>query len=629
MCGICGYAAVDPEAGFDAGLLKKMTRSLAHRGPDDEGFFQEPGIALGHRRLSILDIEHGRQPFFSPSKRYVLVYNGEIYNAPELRSGLLSLGYPFHTHCDTEVITVLAEHRGFDFASDLEGIFAFALWDRKEKRLILARDGLGVKPLVYRIDQDGIYFASEAKALYTIPGLSWTIDAQALHHYLGMNYIPAPYTIYREARKLGKGEILEWRCGSQKRSVFWKPPETKDPSPHSKKEIGEKVRSLVEESVKGQLQSDVPLGIFLSSGMDSAVVLESSCKFADPKPTAYCVGFHEASFDERPGARETANIMGANLVEFILEPKVKDLIPQMAAHFDEPFADSSAVPVWEMCRQSAKHVKVALSGEGGDEVFCGYEPYHAHLYAMHIERLKLNIFKKPLCKILSLVPASDEKATKIYKLKRFLPHLGIPIAQRHFLFKTISDEYQKQCLYTQDWRETHQDIIPTISLWEETFQRFSGHDPISGAALSDMSIYLPYDILVKVDISSMAHSLEVRVPLLDRRLVEYVSALPDSDKIDLFRKKKPLRAAFENDRTRPIFKRPKQGFSIPASKWLKEDLKPLFLDAVNSQSFRDFQAIDVDEVLRLYKMHEDKKEDLSRALWGLLMLALWRQSRPG
>ncbi|MBN1901117.1 asparagine synthase (glutamine-hydrolyzing) [Candidatus Sumerlaeota bacterium] len=629
MCGICGWAAVDSESSFDADLLKKMTRALAHRGPDGEGFFQEPGVALGHRRLSILDIEKGAQPFFSPSKRYVLTYNGEIYNAPELRADLLSRGYPFHTHCDTEVIAVLADHRDFDFVNDLEGIFAFALWDRKEKRLLLARDGMGVKPLVFRIEKIGIYFASEAKALYTIPGLKWTIDPQALHHYLGMNYIPAPYTIYEESQKLGKGEILEWRQGSQKRSIFWSPPDSKISSPCSRKEIGEKVRALVEESAKGQLQSDVPLGIFLSSGMDSAVVLESSRKFAESKPVAYCVGFHESSFDERPGARETAHIMGAHLVEFILEPKVKDLIPQMAAHFDEPFADSSAVPVWELCRQSAQHIKVALSGEGGDEVFCGYEPYHAHLYAMQIERLKLDIFKKPLCKLLDLFPASDEKATKIYKLKRFLPHLGIPVAQRHFLFKAISDESRKQSLYTKDWRKLHKNLVPTVSLWEEAFRKFGKHDPISAAALSDMNIYLPYDILVKVDISSMAHSLEVRVPLLDRRIVEYVSALPDSEKIDLFRKKKPLRAAFENDRTRSIFRRPKQGFSIPASKWLKEDLKPLFMDAVNSEAFRDFQAIDVNEVLHLYQMHEEKKEDLSRTLWGLLMLALWRQSRPG
>jgi len=497
---------------------------------------------------------------------------------------------------------------------------------QERKRLLLARDGLGVKPLVYRIDPDGIRFASEAKAIYRATGLGWTICPQGLHHYLGMNYIPAPFTIYKELHKLGQGELLVWRQGSVKKAIFWHPPLHKSEI-IKKEEIGEKVRQLVENSVKGQLQSDVPLGVFLSSGTDSAVVLEGACKFSDPKPTAYCVGFHESSFDERPGARQTARIMGAELVEFILEPRLEELLPKMAAHFDEPFADSSAVPVWELCRQSSRHIKVALSGEGGDEVFCGYEPYRADLYALYMERWGVKFMAKPLYSLLNKIPASDKKTTVAYKLKRFLPHLEASPAQRHFLWKVISSEERKNNLYTREWKSTNRDFISTIRLWEDLFHWYGKHDPVSRAALTDMGIYLPYDILAKVDISSMAHSLEVRVPFLDRRIVEYVSSLPDKEKIDLFRKKKPLRAAFLNERTKSIFRRPKQGFSIPASKWLKKDLKPLFLDAVNSKSFKELSAIDVGEVHKLFTRHEEKKEDLSRTLWGLFMLSLWCETR--
>ncbi len=626
MCGICGWAASESEAEFNQEILMKMTDAIKHRGPDGVGYFHEPGIAFGHRRLSILDIEKGGQPFFSPSTRYVIVYNGEIYNAPQLRASLLKLNYPFNTHCDTEVLTVLAEHYGFDFINMIEGIFAFALWDRKEKRMLLARDGLGVKPLIYRIDKDGIRFASEAKAIYQDRRLSWNIDPQALHHYLSLNYIPAPYTIYKEMRKLGQGESIIWKSGKYHLSRFWQPPEHKI-NRNEINDVGKNVHDLIYKSVKGQLQSDVPVGIFLSSGTDSAVVLESAYNQLEQKPKAYCVGFNEKTFDERVGAKETANAIGAELTEFILEPHLDDLLPKMAKHFDEPFADSSAVPVWELCRQSSKLIKVALSGEGGDEVFCGYEPYHAHYYAMLLQKYQLNIFTKPLNLFLNLLPASDKKTTKLYKLKRFLPYLKHDIAVRHCLWKIISDEKQKYILYEPGWKSDNLNLEPTVNIWQAAFDRYKNMDPISSAALADMSIYLPYDILVKVDISSMAHSLEVRVPLLDRGIVQYVNALPDREKIDLKRKKIPMRKAFTNSSISMVFNRPKQGFSIPASKWLKENLKELFMDSIKSEAFKNFGALRIEEIKNIYRLHENKKNDFSRTLWGILMLSLWAQCK--
>jgi len=627
MCGIVGWAGRNPKGEFNSELLREMTRALAHRGPDGEGFFLEPGVALGHRRLSILDVERGAQPFFSPSGRYVLTYNGEVYNAPELRQWLQGRGFVFKTHCDTEVIAVLADAEGFRFVNRLEGIFAFGLWDREQRRLLLARDGLGVKPLLYRIDGDGIRFASEAKAFYPDSSLSWTTDPQGLHHYLSLNYIPAPFTIHREVKKLGHGEQLTWQCGTVNRKVYWRPP-LRGNGERVPGDMGEAVRERVMNSVRGQLQSDVPLGVFLSAGMDSAVVLEGACAYSNPKPRAFCVGFREASFDERPGARETAELFGAEMTEYVLEPNLEEMLPVMAAQFDEPFADSSAVPVWELCRQAAREVKVALSGEGGDEVFCGYEPYRAHLYALVLRRLGLDALAGPAAAVLNCLPASDEKTTPLYKLKRFLPHLSGSLAARHFLWKVISTEEGKRRLYTDAWDEANRELDATLDHWKMAFRRFRNHAPISRAMLADMTVYLPYDILTKVDISSMAHSLEVRVPLLDRRIIEYVAPLPDRAKIDFRRKKKPLRAAFETDRTRPIFNRPKQGFSIPAARWLKRELRPLFLDAVSDSAFRDFGAIRRGEVQRLYRLHVERKEDLSRTLWGLFMLALWCRARP-
>lgn len=626
MCGIAGWAAADPEARLDPALLRRMTRALAHRGPDGEGYFEEPGVALGHRRLSILDIERGAQPFFSPSGRYVVVYNGEIYNAPELRAALLRRGYPFHTHCDTEVITVSAEDRGFDFVNDLEGIFAFALWDRREKRLLLARDGAGVKPLIYRVDPDGLRFASEAKALYADPALGWTLDPQALSHYLSLNSIPAPFTIHKEARKLGHGETLVWRTGAARRAVFWRPPAAV--KPESARGLAEDVRERTRESVRSQLQSDVPVGVFLSAGVDSAVVLKCAVEAGNPPPVAYCMGFEEASFDERPGARETAKITGAALEEFLLKPDLEAILPRMAIHFDEPFADSSAVPVWELCRRAARHVKVALSGEGGDEVFCGYETYRAHLLALRLRALGAHHVSGPLAALLARLPASEKKTTPLYKLQRFLPYLRARQADRHFLWKVISTEEAKRRLYTPEWRAAHTDLAPTALLWRRAFAAARGLEPVSRAMYADMQIYLPYDILVKVDMASMAHSLEVRVPLLDRRIIERVGPLPDACKLDLLHRKKPLRAAFENERTRPIFHRPKQGFSMPAARWLKRELRPMFFDAVRSSAFRDLGAVQVSEAGRLHRRHMERHEDLSRTLWGILMLALWAQGRP-
>ncbi len=623
MCGICGWAGTNVQATFATSTLRSMAARLAHRGPDGDGIFCEPGIALAHRRLAILDPAHGQQPLQSNSGRYVISYNGEIYNSPVLRRQLARKGYEFRTHCDTEVIVALAEFRGYNFLDDLEGMFAFALWDREECRLLLARDGVGIKPLIYRIDTDGIRFASEIKALREEKNLAWNIDPQALHHYFGMNAIPAPFTVWRECRKLEPGEQLIWSAGNVRQFTYWSPPDCSVVSRCDIEKRAGAVRKAVSSAVRSQLLSDVPIGVFLSAGMDSAIVLRSVAEARSSGIGAYCLGLQERSWDERPGARETARLMRTQLHECLVESDLSTLVPKLAVHFDEPFADSSALPVWELCRQARSHITVALSGEGGDEVFGGYETYRAHVIANLFQRILPGTTFKLARLFTENLAASDRKGSMNYRAQRFFRDIDAPDAERHFLWKAIQTESMKYKLYSNAWGTENGGLEPTVELWRRAFHRYRRQQPVTRAMLADMSIYMANDLLPKVDMASMAHSLEVRVPLLDRRLIELVSPLPDSLKVGPLRRKKLLWSAFPEHSMQRIFHRPKGGFSIPVASWLRDQLRPLLLDAISSSAFRQSDILRRDQVLKLYKRHLDRREDMSRTLWGILMFALW------
>lgn len=630
MCGICGWVAAEADARLAPDVLSAMTRALAHRGPDGEGLFEEPGIALGHRRLSILDLAGGSQPFFSPSRRYVITYNGEIYNSPGLRQSLMNHGTPFRTHCDTEVLVCLADRQGFDFVNDLEGIFAFALWDRQERRLLLARDGLGVKPLIYRAEQGALWFASELKALRADKSLSWSVDPQALHDYLGMNSIAAPHTIWREAKRLEPGETLEWCCGTTRKACYWSLPAIAG-DPPDEGVLVDRLDHLLDSVHQGQILSDVPVGVFLSAGVDSALVLQRAGASMESMPQAFTLAWPGSSYDESPGAQETAGQLGARLQLCCFEADVRERLPQMAAHFDEPFGDSSAVASWEICRHASKVVKVALSGEGGDEVFGGYQTYRAHALASGLHGKLFAGMAPPMLRLLETLPASDEKSSFRYRARRFLRDVSTTPELRHFLWKSISTEEQTHDLYASEWRQSCAGSLrPPACLWKEAFSRFARlGGTVSTAMMADAAIYLPNDLLTKVDISSMAHGLEVRVPLLDRRLMEFMAPLADKYKADTRHTKKLLRQVCARHGLEMVFRRPKQGFSIPAAKWFRAELRPMFLEAVNSRGFRALGAISPKAVEAILQRHLDRREDTSRVLWGMLMLALWADSTAG
>lgn len=619
MCGIAGWAGADSQSSFDERLLRRMTDSIAHRGPDGEGYLLEPGVALGHRRLAILDPAHGAQPFESPSGRYVVTYNGEIYNAPEIRRRLSRKGVTFHTSCDTEVLVALADERGFSFLPELNGIFAFGLWDRAERRLLLAVDPLGVKPLVYTVRRDGIRFASELKALRAEPHGPWTLDHQALSDYLSTNWVPAPRTIHREARRLEPGEALTWQGGALHAGRYWVlPVEERNVSMEV---AARELRSIHGKAVARQLQSDVPLGVFLSAGADSAAILQSAVRASSKPVTAYCLGFREQSYDERPGARETARRLGVQLVELEQSEGLLDTLEGLARHFDEPLGDSSCLATWQLCRETSRHVKVALAGDGGDELFGGYEVYRAQLLAGYLRRLGLEPLAALAGVCMNQLPVSTRKASWWNRGRRFLSQSSGSPARLHYRWKEIFTPAAARELV--DLGHSGERCSPAERLWRQCFREAGDRDPVAAAMCTDIQLYLPNNLLRKVDWCSMAHGLEVRVPFLDRGLVEWAVRLPSRLKVGLRARKRVLAEGFAGTPIREVFSRPKQGFSVPASEWLAGPLASPLLDLVNSSRVRDSGLVKAQAVEALLRRHQSRREDASQKLWGVLSLALW------
>lgn len=558
------------------------------------------------------------------------VCNGEIYNHSEIRRELEPRGIIFRTCCDTEAIVALAEACSFDFVDRLEGIFAFALWDRREKRLLLARDGLGVKPLFYRVDTDGIRFASELSSLRALDDLSWTVNAQALHDYLGLNSIPSPASIWKEVGRVEPGEQFVWQAGKATGSFYWRATDClgQKNSEHGGNPMSSKspaaLRALLKRVVSDQLMSDVPVGVFLSSGLDSAVVLDHAISSSKVPPRCFTLSMDGLGFDESTGAVETARLLGAPIEVLPFAVPNEQRLREMVRNYGEPFGDSSAVAVWELCRQTAGVVKVALSGDGGDEVFGGYETHRAHAIAEGAVARFLRPFARPVAQLLEMIPASDRKVPLRYKATRFLHHAHLPAPARHHRWKMINDVSAVRGLYTPDWLAANPGLGDPERLWWRVFAAAGPTaGPVSRAMLADLGVYLPNDLLVKVDIAGMAHGLEVRVPLLDRRLVEFMAPLPDASKASARRNKILLRASIDNPKLRAAVERPKKGFSVPVSAWLRGELGRLLMDSVRSARFRALGAIDAVGVEAMYRRHMRHEADLSRPLWGMLMLAVW------
>jgi asparagine synthase (glutamine-hydrolysing) len=623
MCGICGVATAEPGAVADLEAVKRMNAPLAHRGPDSDGVFRAGPVALAARRLSIIDLEHGDQPISSEDGAVTVVQNGEIYNYRELRRELEGRGHRFATASDTEVLAHLYEEHGDGFVERLRGMFALALWDSRSNRLLLARDRFGIKPLYYRDAGGTLSFASELKALILQPGFSRRIDPRAVTAYLAFNSIPAPLTIFAEARKLPAGTLLSWRDGEVAQSRYARPaPVAADRVRHgSDAQLAGELRETLRDSVRAHLVADVPVGVLLSGGVDSAgIVALAAGQQAEPVKT-FSVGFEESSFDELERARLVAGRYGADHHEIVLRPDAVELLPKLVEAFDEPFGDSSALPTYLVSELAAGEVKVALSGEGGDELFGGYYTYVADLLAPRVGRLAA--LAAPLIEAL---PSSDAKVSFDYKAKRFARAARLAPLERHHAWKEIFAAPQRAAML--GGRDPGWD---PVDLYRERYAETAGAEPLARLQDVDLGIYLVDDLLVKTDRSSMAHSLELRVPYLDVEVAGFALGLPRRQRVRGLAKKRLLRRALAPLLPKEVLRGPKQGFSIPVAAWLRGPLEGFAREVLSAQTLSRQGWLDPAVVTALLDRHCSGREDLSRQLWGLIAFTLWfdRYSRVG
>jgi asparagine synthase (glutamine-hydrolysing) len=608
VCGICGIASA---AGLpDPTRLAAMSDLLAHRGPDSAGQYLDGPVALAARRLSIIDLAHGDQPIANEDGSCLVVQNGEIYNYPDLRRELERDGHTFRTHCDTEAIVHLYEQLGLGFAERLRGMFAAAVWDARRRRLVLVRDRYGIKPLYYRHQGDELAFASELRSLPR-----GEIDLDALESFLAFNSIPAPYSIFREVRKLPAGHLLCWEASGAVRVERYARPgplsadEVSDGDPA---ELVEELRARLRDSVRAHLLSDVPVGVLLSGGVDSAALAALAAEESPERVHTFTIGFAERSFDERADARRVAEQFDTNHHELLVRPEPTQLLPALAEAFDEPFADSSALPTYLVSALAADDVKVALSGEGGDELFGGYYTYAADLLADRLAPLAR--LARP---VVERLPTSTAKASLDYKAKRFVRAAHLAPLERHHGWKEIFSPEARSALTGR------QATFDPVDVYRARYNETAAADELARLQDVDFGIYLVDDLLVKTDRASMAHSLEARVPFLDPVVTNFAFALPARHKVRGLSKKVLLRKALQPLLPPEIVRGRKRGFSIPAAAWLRGDLEPFARETLSGATLERQGFFSPRTTTRLLDTHLAGKEDLSRQLWGLLAFTLW------
>jgi asparagine synthase (glutamine-hydrolysing) len=607
MCGICGIVSASGPA--DPDRLARMSSKLVHRGPDSDGAFVDGQAGLAARRLAIIDLETGDQPIANEGGTVHVVQNGELYNYRELRSDLERAGHRFRTQGDTEVLVHLYEQDGPAFARRLRGMFAVALWDSKRRRLVLARDRFGIKPLYYRDAGGGLEFASELRSLPR-----GEIDLDALEAFLAFNSIPAPLTIFRESRKLPPGHVLVWEQGEIRLERYARPA----PAPldelrdDDQAELIEELRARLRDSVRAHLIADVPVGVLLSGGIDSSALAALAAQETSEPVRTFSIGFEERSFDELADARLVAERYGTQHRELVLRPDAALLLPALADAFDEPFADSSALPTYLVSQLAAQDVKVALSGEGGDELFGGYYTYVADLLAERAGRVAS--LALPLVERL---PTSTARASFDYKAKRFARGAHLPPLERHHAWKEIfSPDARAQLTGRRHG-------FDPVDLYRERFAETEGSELLARLQDVDLGIYLADDLLVKTDRASMAHSLEARVPYLDPAVATFAQGLPRRDRVNGVRKKVLLRKAVAPLVPDRIVRGKKRGFSIPAAAWLRGELEPFARDTLGAETLHRQGFFSAEAVRKLIDRHVAGEEDLSRQLWGLLAFTLW------
>ena len=634
MCGICGKIDLNGRQ-VSRELLRKMCDSFSYRGPDDEGYFSSGGLGHGHRRLSIIDLSlAGHQPMSNEDDSIRLIFNGEIYDFHKLRQHVQSLGHELKSRTDCETIIHLYEEEGVECLRHLNGMFAFALWDEKCRRLWLARDRLGIKPLVYSWDGRRLVFASEIKAILCDPDVPREIDPEALDLYLTLNYIPAPWTIFRSIKKLPPAHFALLEENGLSVKAYWdvngKGSEDGELS-GSINESRKRLRDLLEESVKRRLISDVPLGAFLSGGIDSGIIVALMSRNSSKAVKTFSIGYKDLpSFDETAYAQEVAVFNGTDHHEFKLGHKdILEAFPQVLENLDEPFADSSAVPTHIVSRETRNHVKVALSGDGGDELFAGYRMYRGEYWSSYYNRIPALLQQGLIAPLIQILPDARDKPVleKIRRAKKFLRGMNLSFPARFCAWREIFPfalrrQIQKNPLPANFYLGLVRDAVIRS---QEAFSR----DPINLMLYLDIKGLLPGDMLTKVDRMSMANSLEVRVPFLDFTFVEYAFTLKGSSKLTAGGGKRILLEAFQDLLPPSVRKRPKWGFEMPIGAWLRKELHFL-MDEYLEQTWIEKQGLFDHQVInKLIDDHMATREDTSWLLWNLIVFQHWYKRYMG
>ena len=618
MCGICGIFEPGRESVIDRAVVKAMADTIQHRGPDDEGFYCAPGIGLGHRRLSIIDVVGGHQPLSNEDGTVWIVFNGEIYNFQELNKRYLSSGHCFKTRSDTETIIHLYEELGEGCFAELRGMFALALWDSRRKRLILARDRIGKKPLYYSWDGRRLLFGSEIKALWAAGGLSSEMDLQALSDYFSYQYIPAPKTIYRNVRKLRPASYLIIEGAEIREFEYW---DIRFDSPRVQSESDWCDQFLDEyrTAVRSRLISDVPLGAFLSGGVDSSSVVALMNEAQSPVTTC-SIGFTEDSYDEAAQAKEFAQTLGANHFEHIVQPKAVELLPKLAWHYDEPFADSSALPTYYVSQVARRHVTVALSGDGGDENFAGYRRYKFDMLENRLRSFLPAAMRRAMFGPLGYCYPKMDWAPRMFRAKSTFQSLARTPLEGYFHGLSFCPPALKSRLFSGDvWK----DLLgyESIEVLRTHYARANTPDLLSRIQYVDIKTYLTDCILVKVDRASMANSLEVRCPLLDHRLMELIAQMPSELKLRNGTGKYIFKKALAGILPTNILHRSKRGFSIPIAEWFRGELKAFAYESLFGRKDALLNSV---FLARCWKQHQSGQRDWSALLWCVLMFRTWQ-----
>jgi len=636
LCGIAGIASKDSRP-IDEAVLRRMCDAMVHRGPDGAGYYTNSGpqmaaqingdkhasVGLGIRRLAVIDLITGDQPIHNEDRTVWVVLNGEIYNYQELRAELERLGHSFYTRSDTEVIVHAYEQYGCDVTRRLRGMFAFALWDDRMRQLLLARDRVGKKPLLYSIKNGSLVFASEFHAILKHPDVPREINYEALQLYLSFGCVPAPFTAFSGIQKLQPGHVLLWANGEARIERYWSL-DFSSKITISDQEAGERAVELIRESVRARLVSDVALGAFLSGGIDSSAVVAFMSELSDRPVKTFAIGFEEDGYSELRHSRRIAERFGTDHHEFVMSPDIQDILPMLVRHYGEPYADSSALPAYYLSKMARQHVTVALSGDGGDECFAGYQRYAAMRLGEQYDRLPAAIRTRVLEPAMAAVPESGNARTRLARGRRLFSVMGVTGGERYLKLTSVISDPMKAALCADSFLEETSRAQP-IEFLRPWFRGNGEVDVVDRAMMADTANYLPDDLLVKMDIASMAVSLEARSPFLDHHVMEFAASLPARLKLRGLTTKYVLKLGLRGLLPEQNLTRAKMGLGVPISRWFRSKLKDLLAEVILSERALSRGYFKAGAIRNIFACHLSGRRDHGALLWTMMMMELWHR----